>query len=74
MNRIFLHDNWRIRAEGDDVWLPAMVPGSVYQALLSNGEMEDPYYRDNELKALALMEMSMLQTFRFRIVFWTKNR
>lgn len=36
--------------------LPARVPGSVYQALLDNGRMEDPYYRDNELKALALMD------------------
>ncbi|MCI8355489.1 MAG: glycoside hydrolase family 2 protein [Lachnospiraceae bacterium] len=67
MNRIFLHDNWRIRAEGDDVWLPAMVPGSVYQALLSNGEMEDPYYRDNELKALALMEKDYEYVANFQV-------
>lgn len=45
-----------MRAKGEDRWFPATVPGSVYQDLLSNGEMEDPYYRDNELKALALME------------------
>lgn len=37
-------------------WLTAIVPGSVYNDLLNNEKMEDPFYRDNELKALALME------------------
>jgi beta-mannosidase len=36
--------------------LPAAVPGSVYSDLLAGGRMEDPYYRDNELVALKLME------------------
>ena len=36
--------------------MPAVVPGSVYQDLLDNNKMEDPYYRDNELKALKIME------------------
>jgi beta-mannosidase len=37
-------------------WLPAKVPGSVYNDLLINKKMEDPFYRDNEDKAFALME------------------
>lgn len=56
MKRINLHENWKMRTIGSDEWLPATVPGSVYNDLLCNGKMEDPYYRDNELKALALME------------------
>ena len=32
-----------------------MVPGSVYGDLLANGRMDDPYYRDNELKALEII-------------------
>jgi beta-mannosidase len=36
--------------------LPAIVPGSVYSDLLAAGRMDDPYYRDNELAALKLME------------------
>ena len=36
--------------------MPAQVPGSVYATLLELGKMPDPYYRDNELKALELME------------------
>jgi len=34
----------------------ATVPGSVYHDLLENGLMEDPFYRDNEMQALKLME------------------
>ena len=32
------------------------IPGSVYSFLLNNGLMEDPYFRQNELEALELME------------------
>ena len=32
-----------------------MVPGSVYSFLLADGSMEDPYWRDNELKSMDLM-------------------
>ena len=34
----------------------AIVPGSVYTDLLRNGQMEDPFFKDNELKALRLMD------------------
>jgi len=36
--------------------MPTQVPGSVYNDLLRNNQMEDPFYRDNEDKAFALME------------------
>ena len=32
------------------------IPGSVYSFLLDAGKMEDPYYRDNELTSLKLMD------------------
>ncbi len=32
------------------------IPGSVYSFLLDAGQMKDPYYRDQELEALPLME------------------
>ncbi len=35
---------------------PAVVPGTVYTDLLRNGNMEDPFWRDNEIRALPLME------------------
>ena len=51
-----LHENWKMCTVGTEESLPASVPGSVYNDLLANGKMEDPYYRDNEMKALAIME------------------
>ena len=41
---------------GDPEWVPARVPGSVYGDLIACGRLEDPYWRDNEIKALAVME------------------
>ena len=37
-------------------WQSAVVPGTVYTDLLRNGNMEDPYWKDNEDAACALME------------------
>lgn len=65
MVTVKLHHNWQMRRVGDDAFLPAIVPGSVYHDLLVNGQMEDPYYRDNELAALRLME----NDFEYRTVF-----
>ena len=40
---------------GDGHAVTGQIPGSVYSFLLNAGEMEDPYYRDNERRALSLM-------------------
>ena len=48
--------DWRFRRVGDEDWMGACVPGSVYTDLLKNGKMEDPFWKDNENKALVLME------------------
>ena len=55
-----LHENWRLQMPGLAEAVPAQVPGSVYADLLAAGKMEDPYYRDNEDAALALMEKDFL--------------
>lgn len=47
---------WTLQIDGKGKRIPAKVPGSVYQDLLLNKKMEDPYWRDNEMKALAWME------------------
>ena len=51
-----LHDNWKMRKLPGGAYMPARVPGSVYNDLLLNKQMEDPFWRDNEDKAFALME------------------
>ena len=51
-----LHQGWTMELGGRGEKLPATVPGSVYSCLLDAGKMEDPCWRDNETKALALLE------------------
>ena len=48
--------DWKMHQVGENSWFPASVPGTVYTDLLENGQMEDPFWKDNENKALALME------------------
>jgi beta-mannosidase len=48
MLSIDLNGAWKMRRTGDDEWIEATVPGSVYGDLLAAGRMPDPFYRDNE--------------------------
>lgn len=54
MEKLYLNGKWRIQSNTYDVL--GDVPGSVYSALLSSGLMQDPFYRDNELIAQAIMD------------------
>ncbi len=56
MNTLILNSNWTMRRVGSDDIIPAKVPGSVYCDLLDSGRMENPYWKDNEIKALELMD------------------
>lgn len=61
LNRISISDNdkWKMRIISSDSkgkWIKAVVPGSVYTDLLREGLMEDPFFKDNEDKALMLMD------------------
>lgn len=55
MEKIILQSNWEMRNVNNSEWNKATVPGSVYGDLLVAGKMEDPFWKDNEDKALALM-------------------
>ena len=62
-------EHWSLNGQwdlicGDGRTVTGQIPGSVYSFLLAAGQMEDPFYRDNELKALPLMEEDY--TFRHR--------
>jgi beta-mannosidase len=54
-----------MRNSADEEELPACVPGSVYADLLANEKIEDPFWRDNEDAAFALMENDWVYTCRF---------
>ena len=67
METVSLNGQWRMCVAGEDAWIQARVPGSVYQDLLAAGRMEDPFYRDNEDKALALMDNDFLYEREFTV-------
>jgi len=56
MIRTCLNGAWQMQIVGQERVYDAQVPGSVYADLLRCGAMEDPFYRDNETQALALMD------------------
>jgi beta-mannosidase len=56
MIRQNIDSGWSMRRVGDEALSSAVVPGSVYTDMLRNGQMEDPFFKDNELKALKLMD------------------
>ncbi|MCF0129973.1 MAG: glycoside hydrolase family 2 protein [Pseudobutyrivibrio sp.] len=56
MKRLEIRNGFSMRMVGEKDFIPAVVPGSVYTDLLREGKMEDPFFKDNEDKALALMD------------------
>ena len=54
MIRQEINTGWQLRG-ADGFWQEAQVPGTVYTDLLRNGKMEDPFWKDNEDAACALM-------------------
>ncbi len=71
MKRIDKDQNWKMRmmddTPGAGEYIPATVPGSVYNDLLCAGRMEDPYWRDNEMKALEIMKNDFEYTGAFAV-------
>jgi len=54
--KINLGGMWNLKTYLDDKEYAGSVPGSVYNDLLSANAMEDPFYEDNELSALKMMD------------------
>ncbi|MBQ7655307.1 MAG: glycoside hydrolase family 2 protein [Clostridia bacterium] len=68
MKTISLNGPWQLRVLGWDKGpVAATVPGSVYHDLLTAGEMPDPFYRDNEMDALKLMDNDFSYTRAFDV-------
>lgn len=62
-----LNKNWKMKAIDSNNYISATVPGSVYNDLIANDLMEDPYYRDNELVALEKMNVDYEYTTTFDV-------
>ena len=68
MKKLALNGSWSLEIPGIGFGnVSAQVPGSVYHDLLENGLMEDPFYRDNEMKALALMDNDFVYSRSFTV-------
>ncbi len=65
MKTVTLHENWTMKQIGSEKIIPAQIPGSVYGDLLAAGEMDNPFWKDNEDKALKLMD----EDYEYRTVF-----
>ena len=65
MKKILLTSNWKMKCVSDAEYIEAKVPGSVYCDLLNAGKMEDPFWKDNEDAALALMDNDYEYQTRF---------
>ena len=66
-----LTGTWTLECEDNSLFdgkaIQTTVPGSIYSTLLNAGKMPDPYWRDNELEALKLMEYDYVFTRTFDI-------
>ncbi len=58
MKKVMLDKDWLMSSPSGENFIEASVPGSVYCDLLNNNMMEDPYWKDNEIEALKLMDRS----------------
>ncbi len=73
MKKIALNDNWTMTVLGKNVYdipetpIKTKVPSTVYGTLLEKNMIPDPYYRDEELRALKLMENDFLYETEFTI-------
>jgi beta-mannosidase len=67
MKEYSLNGKWKMKNTREEHWGSAQVPGSVFTDLLREGLMEDPFYRDNEDKAIALSYNDYEYTREFNI-------
>ena len=61
-----LESGWTLQAESWGKAVPASVPGSVCGDLRKAGRLRDPYWRENQAEALAVMEEDFTYRCRFR--------
>ena len=58
---------WELQRAGSGQRFPATVPGCVHTDLLKAGAIEDPFYRDNELKVQWIGETDWIYSRSFSV-------
>jgi beta-mannosidase len=67
MQKILLHEGWRMRPADSDEWINAHVPGSVLADLLASKRIDDPFWRTNEYAARDLFNKDYEYCAEFNI-------
>ena len=67
MKKMLLNGIWKMVSEDASICAEGQIPGSVYSILLADGQMEDPFYRENELDALKLADQGFTFTKGFDV-------
>ena len=67
MRKVSLNGSWELNRVGEERIHEAVVPGSVYAALIADGSLPDPYWRENEHQAFGLMEHDWRFSRRFTV-------
>ncbi len=67
MKTFNLNGKWTVRQAGQTKLMPAVVPGDVYADLLRNGEIPDPFFRDNEKKLQWIGETDWIYSKEFSL-------
>ncbi|MGN0632898.1 MAG: glycosyl hydrolase 2 galactose-binding domain-containing protein [Oscillospiraceae bacterium] len=63
MKKIDLNSGWTLKYDGKDY--PASLPCSLYDTLINNGVIDDPYYRENEYISTPLCDKDCALELRF---------
>ena len=73
---IDLNGPWQFKATDEEQWQEALVPSTVWTDLLRVGRLEDPFYRDNELKVqwVEKKEWEYRRTFQVDSAFLRHDR
>jgi beta-mannosidase len=67
MAQIELNGAWQFRQSGETTWQEGQVPGTLLTDLLRLGEIEDPFYRNNEYKILPMFEADFEYQRSFKV-------
>lgn len=69
MKILDLNGQWLLSQKNDTTFanIPATVPGCAHGDLLNTGKIEDPYYRDNELKVAWISQADWIYERKFTV-------
>ncbi|MFI3172096.1 MAG: glycoside hydrolase family 2 protein [Eubacteriales bacterium] len=67
MKEMILNNGWKLKVDGFEKEFDTTVPGSVYDTLIKNEEIPDPYWRDNEMEVLPIMDGNFEYSLEFSV-------